>query len=380
MKSRRVALGLAVGLMATSFGLASAQVAFGSGEPDDPDLTYEQQAATAEGPQSPEVLIQEFAEAHGSPGIWAVDGQPVLVRVPEESKDVLTEGTLSQFGVPFDIEPSDYSQTTFAALRETTDALYESNGDEESIGFTYYPETDVLAITSMASDEVLRPLLGIVPNAKRELWGVVGQSRNNDTSPFAGGAAIYSGGGLCSSAFRVSDGQGHQLMVTAAHCYAKGSTVKSTSTGATWGTITKRSTTMDSEAISGGSYRSFVYTGSSTSTTTYPVLGAANPVAGMTYLCRSARSGTNCAHTVNSGSSYQCYSGVCATLFSYVGGTLSLGGDSGGTMFTSFVSAGVLRAEIRGMHTAIATSGSTMYGVAYTDISSALTVYVWNGP
>ena len=165
--------------------------------------------------------------------------------------------------------------------------------------------------------------------------------RRDDIPSFWGGAAIQSGGGTCSAGFAVRKPSGARFMTTAAHCYAVGATVR-TPTSTFFGSVTQRGTlnswwffdNRDVELIGGSSYAARVYTGGVFSTSSKAVVGAGDPVAGVTGYCTSGQtSGEQCNQTVNSTGAIVCTQTGCKwPVISYMGGP-SQPGDSGGSFY-----------------------------------------------
>ena len=139
-------------------------------------------------------------------------------------------------------------------------------------------------------------------------------NRRDDIPPFSGGAAIQSSRATCSTGFTVRNSSGTRFTTTAAHCYAVGATVR-TPTDTLVGTVTQRGTlnswwffdNRDVELIGGQSYGARVYTGGIFSSSSKAVVGAGDPVAGVTGYCSSGQtSGEQCNQTVQSTGAIAC--------------------------------------------------------------------------
>ncbi|MFE3928019.1 LysM peptidoglycan-binding domain-containing protein [Streptomyces sp. YIM B13508] len=141
------------------------------------------------------------------------------------------------------------------------------------------------------------------------------QSRQDDASPFKGGAAIVGSKlspeivspvpegeilhGVCSSGYAVTErATGQRLMVTAGHCYPQDAAV-STPEGSAYGTVTRRLGGLrDTELIGGQDYEARIYTGTEDSHTTVPVVGAGPVGWGGNYCHSGATTGEVCGHSV----------------------------------------------------------------------------------
>lgn len=202
--------------------------------------------------------------------------------------------------------------------------------------------------------------------------------RRDDINPFWGGAAITSGG-TCSAGFTVRKPSGTRFMTTAAHCWAVGSTVR-TPTGRLFGSVTQRGTlnswlfllNRDVELIGGQSYAARVYTGGVTSSSSKAVVGANDPVAGVTGYCTSGQtSGEQCNQTVQSTGAIVCTQTGCKwPVIQYAGGP-SQPGDSGGSMYIPGATGQVFA---RG--SVIAGNGTTSFAEPWSRMSSAMGVSI----
>ena len=203
--------------------------------------------------------------------------------------------------------------------------------------------------------------------------------RRDDINPFWGGASITSGGGTCSAGFTVRKPSGTRFMTTAAHCFAVGATVR-TPTGTLFGPVTQRGTlnsfwfwdNRDVELIGGQSYAARVYTGGVFSSSSKAVVGAGDPVAGVTGYCTSGQtSGEQCNQTVNSTGAIVCTQTGCKwPVIQYTGGP-SQPGDSGGSMYLPGASGQVFA---RG--SVIAGNGTTSFAEPWSRMSSAMGVSI----
>jgi hypothetical protein len=204
-------------------------------------------------------------------------------------------------------------------------------------------------------------------------------NRRDDIAPFWGGASIQSGGATCSTGFTVRNSSGTRFTTTAAHCFPVGATVR-TPTNTLVGTVTQRGTlgswwffdNRDVELIGGQSYGARIYTGGIFSSTSKAVVGAGDPVAGVTGYCTSGQtSGEQCNQTVQSTGAIVCTGTGCKwPVIQYVGGP-SQGGDSGGSMYIPGASGQVFA---RGA--VIAGNGTTSFAEPWSRISSSMGVTI----
>jgi len=202
--------------------------------------------------------------------------------------------------------------------------------------------------------------------------------RGDDIAPFWGGASIQSGG-TCSTGFTVRNSSGTRFTTTAAHCFAVGATVR-TPTGTVVGTVRQRGTlnswwffdNRDVELIGGSSYAARVYTGGVVSSSSKAVVGAGDPVAGVTGYCSSGQtSGEQCNQTVQSTGAMACTATGCKwPVIEYTGGP-SQGGDSGGSFY---IPSGSGQVFARGA--VIAGNGTTSFAEPWSRISSSMGVSI----
>ncbi|TDC01574.1 hypothetical protein E1091_02575 [Micromonospora fluostatini] len=202
--------------------------------------------------------------------------------------------------------------------------------------------------------------------------------RRDDVPAYYGGGGLLASGALCSSGYAVQNGAGTVFMTTAGHCYADGTTVSTESGANTYGTVSNRRLptvtghAMDFELIGGSSYAGRVFTGGVTSTTSIPVVSAGAASVGYTDYCHSGRTtGENCGHTATSVTAQVCTTTGCKSpVIAFTGGTLSAGGDSGGSFYAKDASGAWIRGNV------IAGGGGTAYAQPWTVLSSHLGVSI----
>ena len=285
-------------------------------------------------------------------------------------------------GGPYRLEKLDIAKKTVDGIREQI-AGREFSPEAAKYSYSSYLDlhTGEVVLQSDAPAEVTAPLVKEHPEiALRE--GKPAEdlfNRRDDIAPFWGGASITSGGGTCSAGFTVRNSSGTRFMTTAAHCWAVGATVR-TPTSRLFGTVTQRGTlgsfwfwdNRDVELIGGQSYAPRVYTGGIFSTSSKAVVGANDPVAGVTGYCSSGQtSGEQCNQTVTSTDAIVCTQTGCKwPIISYTGGP-SQPGDSGGSFYIPGASGQVFA---RGA--VIAGDGTTSFAEKWSRMSSSMGVSI----
>ena len=323
--------------------------------------------------------IDEQGSALGS--YWDPDRAELVVVVGPDS--TIGEAEAEKLaGGRTRVEKLDIAKKTADAIREEIGAQRFSDAAEK---YSYSSYLDLhsgrVVLQTDAPAEVTEGLLKEHPEIElRESKPVHDLFHRRDDIPsFWGGAAIQSGGGTCSAGFAVRKPSGARFMTTAAHCYSVGSTVR-TPTSTFFGSVTQRGTlnswwffdNRDVELIGGSSYAARVYTGGVFSTSSKAVVGAGDPVSGVTGYCTSGQtSGEQCNQTVTSTGAIACTQTGCKwPVISYTGGP-SRPGDSGGSMYIPGASGQVFA---RG--SVIAGDGTTSFAEPWSRMSSAMGVSI----
>ncbi len=281
---------------------------------------------------------------------------------------------------------------TQAALKQVQHRIASyvaNNGTRYTFGSYADPTTGDIVVESSAPAKVVARLTstsavqrgGVEVTTRRtvtrDAW-----HRRDDIPSYYGGAGLSASGALCSSGYAVKNSSGTRYMVTAGHCYANGTSVRTESGANVVGTVFGRalaslgSGPVDMELIGGSSYWGRVYTGGVTSTTSAPVVAAGSAYVGYSNYCHSGRTtGENCGHTAQSTTAQVCtQSGCKSPVIAYTGGTLSAPGDSGGAFYAKDSSGGVW---IRGH--VIAGSSSTAYAETWNKVASRYGVSIVTG-
>jgi hypothetical protein len=323
--------------------------------------------------------IDEQGSALGS--YWDPDKAELVVVVGPDS-DIGEAEAEKLVGGRYRLERQKIAKKTVDAIRE------EIAGREfapEAPKYSYSSHLDLrsgrVVVQTDAPPEVTERLLKEHPEEIELREGKPIEDmfhRRDDVPSFWGGAAITSGG-TCSAGFAVRKPSGTRFMTTAAHCFAVGATVR-TPTGRLFGTVTQRGTlnswwffdNRDVELIGGQSYAARVYTGGVTSTSSKAVVGANDPVAGVTGYCTSGQtSGEQCNQTVQSTGAIVCTQTGCKwPVIEYTGGP-SQPGDSGGSMYIPGATGQVFA---RG--SVIAGNGTTSFAEPWSRMSSAMGVSI----
>jgi hypothetical protein len=195
-------------------------------------------------------------------------------------------------------------------------------------------------------------------------------NRVDDVPSFWNGAGINVGGGYCSNGYaarRNSDGK--NVAVTAGHCAATGTAIRTESGAQAFGTVIARyyGGLDDFELVGGSSYAGRVYTGGVTSTSSIPVVSAGDAYVGSQYCVSGRTSGTPCGLTAESTDSYVCFTdGYCRdhAIQVHENGAGPGPGDSGGTFFFLYNNA----AYIRGSH--MGGNSTTSWEQSYTEAAA----------
>lgn len=204
--------------------------------------------------------------------------------------------------------------------------------------------------------------------------------RRDDVPPFYGGGGLSASGSLCSSGYAVRTSSGSTFMVTAGHCFANGTTVRTESGARVYGVVSNRllaslgGGARDMELMSGQSYAGRVFTGGVTSSTSIPVISAGSAFVNSSY-CHSGRTtGEQCGHILQSTTAQACTSTGCKSpVYSYTGGVISQGGDSGGTFYFKNSQGAYIRGHV------IAGGGGTGYAETYNKVAAAYGTTVVTG-
>ncbi|QFZ21311.1 chymotrypsin family serine protease [Saccharothrix syringae] len=242
------------------------------------------------------------------------------------------------------------SATTRAAIdefdRRIRAEVRRSNGGYV-FGSAFDLARDVMVVTSDAPRDVVRSLAAGLPIAVEHRYGTGGRtSRQYDSAPFRGGAAITVGTAACTSGFTVKSPQGDRYLLTAGHCghvpgVPIGRPVSNTGSGAFMGyfynwNYPERDIALIGQLNSANAYNHYIYVGNATGTVKR-VGGAADPVANTTGNCHSGVvTFEQCGHRVVTTSGQYCdANGACTRdVIAFDQGTGPTNGDSGAPFYS----------------------------------------------
>lgn len=263
------------------------------------------------------------------------------------------------------------------------------NGTKYSFGSYVDPSTGKIMVDTDAPADVVASLTnlnGAVARAAvatptvevrwqttRDAW-----HRRDDIPPFYGGGGIAAAGAICSSGYAVKIASGARFMVTAGHCYANGTTVRTESGARVYGTVfARRLPTVtggaaDMEVIGGSQYAARVFTGGVVSATSIPVVAAGPAFVGYANYCHSGRTtGEQCGHKATSTTAQVCTATGCKSpVIAYVGGVVQQPGDSGGAFYAKDASGAWIRGHV------IAGNSTTGYVEPWTVVAATYGVSI----
>jgi hypothetical protein len=376
---------LPASLVAAAITAATLALGAGTAAAADETKPASREVAKLSAPDADASAAAARIDAQGSAlgSYWDPDKAELVVVVGPDS-DIAEPEAEKLVGGPYRLERLKIAKKTVDAIREQ---IAGREFAPEAPKYTYASHLDLhsgrVVLQTDAPPEVIEGLLKEHPEEIELREGKPVQDlfhRRDDIPSFWGGAAITSGGGTCSAGFTVRKPSGARFMTTAAHCWAVGATVR-TPTGRLFGSVTQRGTlnswwffdNRDVELIGGQSYAARVYTGGVTSTSSKAVVGANDPVAGVTSYCTSGQtSGEQCNQTVQSTGAIVCTQTGCKwPVIQYGGGGPSQPGDSGGSMYIPGATGQVFA---RG--SVIAGNGTTSFAEPWSRMSSAMGVSI----
>ena len=282
------------------------------------------------------------------------------------------------------------SQAALSAVQARIANYVAKHGTKYTFGSYADPATGNVVVETNAPARVVdsvttlknaRAAAGItVRTSNRKVTDV--WNRRDDIAPYYGGGGLSASGALCSAGYAVRNSVGTRFMVTAGHCYANGTTVRTESGLNVVGTVSNRalaslgSGPVDMELLGGQSYAGRVFTGGIFSTTSAPVVAAGSAFVGYNNYCHSGRTtGEQCGHTATSTTAQVCTATGCKSpVIAYTGGVIQQGGDSGGAFYAKDSNGGVW---IRGH--VIASSSTTGYVETWNKVASRYGVSIVTG-
>jgi hypothetical protein len=257
------------------------------------------------------------------------------------------------------------SASALAMIQKRIATYVAYNGTKYTFGSYVDPSTGKVIVDTDAPADVVSSLTNLNDVAERS--SVAGATvqvrrqttidawhRRDDIPPFYGGGGIAATGAICSSGYAVKTSGGTRFMITAGHCYANGTSVRTESGATLYGTVFARRLptvtggTADMEVIGGSQYAGRVFTGGITSTTSIPVVAAGPAYVGYANYCHSGRTtGEQCGHKATSTTAQVCTATGCKSpVIAYVGGVVQQPGDSGGTFYAKDASGAWIRGHV----------------------------------
>lgn len=317
--------------------------------------------------------LQSMIEAKGALGVYTDQiTNEVVVVVPASGSSTFSATEAASLGFQVRVETRNTDRNTInRILGELSDRSWHPDASRQTFGAFFDPRLGMVVIEGEGLEEVFQAIKAAFPGqilyrqAKAERL-----SRQSDTVPHWGGAALTENANNtpdCTSGFTLKNTAGTRWMVTAGHCYALNTGVKSPGNNSTFGKVTNRAPfpQRDMELLGTGNYGTYVYVGNLVGTGT-PTLGAGDPVLNFSGYCYSGqKTGEGCSQKVTNLNAQFCDEAGCTNnLAAFSGGPVAQGGDSGAP-FLLHGSGGVW---IRGM--LIAKTGATMYAEKYSTISN----------
>jgi hypothetical protein len=303
------------------------------------------------------------------------------------SKPGVGAASVSQRAVPADGSAGRFTPALSPAVRQMSATVRDrimnyvrTNGTRYTWGSYADRATGKVVVETDAPSSVVSSLVGTLGTTVdvRRTAPVTDQfNRRDDVTPYWGGAGVALTAGVpqCSDGYTVQDSSGSQFMVTAGHCFSNGATAVTETSGLFVGTVSGNGLpSMDMELIGGSSYAPFIYNGGVTSTTSWHIASAADPVVGFNNYCHSGRTtGENCGHTDIDNNATVCTSSGCKSpVTAFQGGNLPQGGDSGSPYYVGSTSGD--DKHIRGH--VIAGDGTTEYAEMWSRVAARFGVSI----
>src|SRR3989441_8585522 len=254
--------------------------------------------------------VAELAKARSALGVyWDKSRSEFVVVVPASGGGSrLSPADFSSLNLPVRLLRRSITQSAIDTIkRRISERSWHVEAKRYAYGFFYDIVQGVVHLGTDAPPDVVAPLIQAFPNLIDYQQGVTGlQVRNDDYPPFWGGAVVRDGPPTqhCTSGFVVQNASATRFLLTAAHCFSLNTWVYTGTGTHTVGQVTQRGPypTWDVELISGGSYGSSIYRGSTTGWGSH-VAGAGPGIVGIQGYCVSgAAGGQHCHPTTHTGS------------------------------------------------------------------------------
>ncbi len=261
-----------------------------------------------------------------------------------------------------------------------TFGIYADPATGDVVLDTDAPSDVVASVTNLKSQDSLTRVAGVKVHTNK---GKIKDAfhRRDDVPAFYGGGGLLASNALCSTGYAVKNWVGTRFMVTAGHCYANGTSVRTESNLRVVGNVSGRalaslgSGPVDMELLGGQSYAGRVFTGGVFSSSSIPVVAAGAASVGYSAYCHSGRTtGEQCGHTATSVTATVCTATGCKfPVIAYTGGTIQQGGDSGGSFYAKNASGAWIRGHV------IASSSTTGYVERWDKVASRYGVSIVTG-
>lgn len=274
------------------------------------------------------------------------------------------------------------SATTLARLQARIAKHVAKHGTKNTFGSYVDGTTGKVVLDTDASADLVKNLTAgatvsvqVRRNKTTDAW-----HRRDDIPAFYGGGGITNGAGICSSGYAVRN-SGGTYMMTAGHCFANGTNVRTESNARYYGTVFARRLptvtghAFDAELMYNQPYAGRVFTGGITSTSSIRVVSAGAAAVGYANYCHSGRTtGEQCGHRATSTTAQVCTATGCKSpVIAYTGGVIQQGGDSGGAFYAKDASGAWIRGHV------IAGSSTTGYIQPWTVVANNYGVSIVTG-
>jgi hypothetical protein len=337
-------------------------------------------------PEAALATLETKLSAQGALGFYTdAATQTLVVVVPPSVRDAFLLPN-TDVGIPLRLESAKVEPSDITAVYARLDALRE---ELAALGATYAygfePGRGRVEIDGTIPAAAMASLLGQLASdvEYHQVSGGGRLSRQNDSAPFWGGAAVTDFASptthTCTTGFTVKNAAGTRFLTTAGHCFGLSVNVFSPYLANQTGKITNKAPfpNRDMELIGTKTYGPVIYTGDAVGVAS-TVKGASDPVEGRNIYCYSGeKTADNCGYTVTDSSFNYCDADGCtpdSLQFTYAG-CQAQSGDSGAPFYLDFAYGGY--PYIRGM--VYANLNGYCYGHKWSSISSYFGVSIVTG-
>jgi hypothetical protein len=264
------------------------------------------------------------------------------------------------------------SRQAVATIQARIASYVAKHGTGYSFGSYADPATGQVVVETDAPAGVVASLTDLSTNKSTAAAAVkVVRQRTTDRfsradyiPPYYGGGGLLAAGFYCSAGYAVQSSTGTRWMITAAHCAAPGTEIKTASGKHVVGVVTSSVASYDVAFIGRKTYAGRLFTGGPASSTSIPVVGAgAASVGYASYRHSGSTTGEQCGHTATSVAAQLCTASGCKSpVIAFSGGLMPAAGDSGAPFYAKTS----IQAWVRGH--VIAGNAVTGYVEPYTEI------------